>query len=97
MAKLSPPFQTCSGRHHQTKKITSILIIMVGVGKSTLGNQLIGDKKSFGVGHKFISKTERISIVADNFLGVGKCVTLIDTPGTKDTDGQHKEVLGLVL
>ena len=66
---------------------------IVGVGKSTLGNQLIGDKKSFGVGHKFISKTERITFVADNFLGVGKCVTLIDTPGTKDTDGQIFESL----
>lgn len=55
-----------------------------------MGNQLIGDKKSFGVGHKFISKTERISFVADNFLAVGKCVTIIDTPGTKDTDGNYQ-------
>ena len=62
-------------------------LIIIGVGKSTLGNQLIGDKKSFAVGHKFFSKTEQISYVTDQYLGVGKCITIIDTPGTKDTDG----------
>jgi hypothetical protein len=54
---------------------------------------LIGDKKSFAVGHKFFSKTERISYITDQYLGVGKCVTIIDTPGTKDTDGVCKPEL----
>jgi GTPase Era involved in 16S rRNA processing len=63
-------------------------LLFSGVGKSTLGNQLIGDKKSFAVGHKFLSKTEQISYVTDQYLGVGKCITIIDTPGTKDTGGR---------
>lgn len=58
------------------------------MGKSSLGNQLIGDRKVFGIGHKFFSKTEQISYVTEQFLGVGKCITIIDTPGAKDTDGK---------
>ena len=23
-------------------------------------------------------------------LGTGQCITIIDTPGTKDTEGEHK-------
>jgi predicted GTPase len=59
-----------------------------GVGKSSLGNQLFGDKMTFAVGHKSTSKTETISWAADHFLGTGQCITIIDTPGTKDTEGK---------
>ena len=60
-----------------------------GVGKSSFGNQLFGDKLTFAVGHKSTSKTEAISWVSDHFLGTGSCITIIDTPGTKDTEGEN--------
>ena len=40
------------------------------------------------MGHKSTSKTEAISWVSDHFLGTGQCITIIDTPGTKDTEGR---------
>jgi len=52
-----------------------------------LGNQLFGGRKRFAVGHQLSSKTEYISILASNYLGIDECFTLIDTPGAKDTLG----------
>ena len=43
---------------------------------------------TFAVGHKSTSKTETISWAADHYLGTGQCITIIDTPGTKDTEGK---------
>lgn len=66
-----------------------MLLGRTGVGKSSLGNQLFGDKMTFAVGHKSTSKTERISWASDHYLGTGQCITIIDTPGTKDTEGEE--------
>ena len=66
-----------------------LLLGRTGVGKSSFGNQLFGDKLTFAVGHKSTSKTEAISWVSDHFLGTGSCITIIDTPGTKDTEGEN--------
>ena len=68
-----------------------LLLGRTGVGKSSLGNQLLGDKMTFAVGHKSTSKTETISWAADHYLGTGQCITIIDTPGTKDTEGKRLE------
>jgi hypothetical protein len=54
------------------------------------GNQLLGGRKQFAVGRQLSSKTEHISISAANYLGVDRCVTLIDTPGAKDTLGEYQ-------
>ncbi len=54
------------------------------------GNQLAGGRTTFAVGHFLDSKTDTISYVAANYLGTGTCVTLIDTPGTKDSKGNCK-------
>ena len=69
-----------------------LLLGRTGVGKSSLGNQLFGDKMTFAVGHKSTSKTETISWAADHYLGTGQCITIIDTPGTKDTEGRDKKI-----
>ncbi len=52
-----------------------------------LGNQLLGGKTTFAVGHFLDSKTDSISYIAANFLGTGSCLTVIDTPGAKDSQG----------
>ena len=67
-----------------------LLLGRTGVGKSSLGNQLFGDKMTFAVGHKSTSKTETISWASHHYLGTGQCITIIDTPGTKDTEGEFK-------
>ncbi len=69
---------------------TRILLLgRTGVGKSSLGNQLFGDLNTFAVGHQSSSKTETISWASNHYLGTGKCITIIDTPGTKDTEGRN--------
>ena len=65
-----------------------LLLGPTGVGKSSLGNQLLGGFQAFAVGHDQDSKTEYISISTGKYLGTGMCVTLIDTPGARDTKGK---------
>ncbi len=57
------------------------------MGKSTLGNQLLGGSVAFAQGHSLDLKTEFIFIATGNFLGIGQCFTIIDTPGVRDTRG----------
>ena len=71
-----------------------LLLGPTGVGKSTLGNQLLGGFQAFAVGHQQDSKTEYISISTGKYLGTGICVTLIDTPGARDTKGNFLLELG---
>ena len=73
-----------------------VLLGMTGVGKSTLGNQLLGGNNQFSVGHTIKSHTTEISWRADHYLGTGQCITVIDTPGVADTAGQdYKQSLQL--
>lgn len=66
------------------------------MGKSTVGNQLLGGKKGFSVGHSADSHTTEITWRADHFLGYGQCVTIFDTPGAKDTEGRdYKHTLDM--
>ncbi len=58
-----------------------------------LGNQLFGGKSLFAVGYDMDSKTETISVAAANYLGIGNCTTLIDTPGAKDSKGSYWKVI----
>jgi len=61
-----------------------------GVGKSTFGNQLLGNPYMFEVGHDFQrSKTSEIKAATGQYLGRGTCVTVIDTPGFDDTRGKE--------
>ena len=60
----------------------------LGVGKSVIGNQLLGGRTVFAAGHLLKSKTDRISVDTGHFLGTGKCFTIIDTPGGRDTEGR---------
>jgi predicted GTPase len=69
-----------------------LLLGPTGVGKSTLGNQLLGGYRAFAMGHTLDSKTEHISIVTGNYLGIGECITIIDTPGAKDTKGKRSSL-----
>ncbi len=65
-----------------------VLLGRTGVGKSSIGNQLLGGKKGFAVGHGADSKTVNIHWRADHYLGYGECITVFDTPGAKDTEGK---------
>ena len=64
-----------------------MLLGKTGIGKSSVGNQLLGGKEEFAVGHGTSSKTTAIHWRADHYLGSGQCVTIFDTPGAKDTEG----------
>lgn len=84
-----------------------ILLGPTGVGKSTFGNRLLGiteingkegicsenGEKVFGVGHKTESHTVETSWIVGHYLGNPKnpCITIIDTPGTGDTEGRDCE------
>ncbi len=57
-----------------------------GVGKSTLGNQLLGTF-AFALDNNQMANSQYISVATGNFLGSGPCITVIDTPGTKDGKG----------
>lgn len=68
-----------------------VLLGKTGVGKSSVGSQLFGDRNSFVVGHNIGSETLSITAKSDHYLGYGECLTIIDTPGVKDTEGRDYE------
>ena len=65
-----------------------------GVGKSSLGNVLAGCEPSdencfFPVCPGADSCTKETKIAEGKYLGVGANVTLVDTPGFGDSDGEE--------
>ncbi len=64
-----------------------LLLGPTGVGKSTLGNQLLGGYRAFEIGHNFDLKTESITIATGKYMGTGECITVIDTPGAEYSTG----------
>ena len=66
-----------------------------GVGKSTTGNALLsGNRKfssCFSTGTGTNSKTKVTDWKVGKWLGVGSCMTVVDTPGTDDTSGQQQD------
>ena len=76
----------------QCEKILRILLLGgTGVGKSSFGNQIVGGQNVFEVGHALNSKTTKIEWTSQQFFGDGQCVTVIDTPGFFDTEGNDYE------
>jgi len=80
-----------------------VLLGPTGVGKSTFGNRLFGGSGKealcsqygrppykFGVGHQAESHTNATSWMVGHYLGdpANPCITIIDTPGTGDTEGR---------
>ena len=66
-----------------------------GVGKSTTGNALITgharNKQCFSTGGGVKSKTKITSWNIGKWQGVGRCATIVDTPGTDDTAGPMQD------
>lgn len=69
---------------------------MSGAGKSTLGNVLLGEEPfcsncSFPWCAGTDSCTKETTFAAGHWLGAGPMVTIVDTPGFGDTDGEDEE------
>ena len=92
------PNDDCSSYSYDNLPHPRILLLGgTGVGKSVLSNQLLGcyykDQacNKFSVGHGSLSHTNETSYRYGNFLGKGRCFTIIDTPGVLDFSDRDYE------
>jgi tRNA U34 5-carboxymethylaminomethyl modifying GTPase MnmE/TrmE len=66
-----------------------VLLGESGAGKSQLGNFILKSEDEFEIGVEDISKTDRI-LSRSNYID-GTEVTIVDTPGYKDTNSEKKD------
>ena len=58
---------------------------------------MLHNKFFFRVGHGTSALTQEPQISVGNYLGKGKCITIIDTPGISDADGEDYETAKEIL
>jgi len=102
--EMDGPNDDCSEYSNENLPHPRILLLgATGVGKSVLSNQLLGcyfkDEtcQKFSVGHGSLSHTNVTQFRFGNYLGKGKCITIIDTPGVLDfSDRDYEHAMEIV-
>jgi len=102
--EMDGPNDDCSEYSNENLPHPRILLLgATGVGKSVLSNQLLGcyfkdeSCQEFSVGHGSLSHTNVTQFKFGNYLGKGKCVTIIDTPGVLDfSDRDYEHAMEIV-